>query len=96
MQNKISMLLGAAAVALGAGAGIADPFDNAWQKTEPSLCVSASACYQGGTAFQNGYSNGYRDGIILRQRIDRSGAGAKDNSDRDRDVGRGSYHLINI
>jgi hypothetical protein len=96
MLNKMSTLLGAAAVALGAGAGIADPFDNAWHKADRNVCVSDSVCYPGGTAFQNGYSKGYRDGIRLRQRNDRRGAGVKDNFDRDRDVERGSYYLINV
>jgi len=95
-MNKMNMLLGAAAVALGAGAGAADPFDTARHETSWPVCTSNSTCDQNHTAFQNGYSNGYRDGIRLRQRNDRNGAGVKDNFDNDRGAVQGSYYLISI
>ena len=94
MQNKTSMLLGAAAVALGAGVGIADPFDNVRHDPDRPVCTSDSSCDQNGTAFRNGYSYGYEDGIARRQQRGRNGAGVKDNDDPHR-VAQGSYYLIN-
>lgn len=96
MKTKTMMLFAAAAIALGAGAGFADPFDSAprHETDRAVVCASGSTCDQIGTAFQNGYSNGYRDGISRRQRNDRNGAGIKDNFDHDRGAVRGSYYLI--
>lgn len=96
MQNKTSMLLGAAAIALGAGAGAADPFDANRPDTDQPVCTSNSTCDQNHTTFQNGYSYGYEDGIAHRQRDDRdrNGGGVKENFDRDRGAARGSYYLI--
>ena len=95
-MNKMNLLLGAAAIALGAGAGFADPFDTDRPDTNRPVCTSNFNCEQDHTAFQNGYSNGYRDGIRLRQRNDRSGTGTKDNFDNDRGAAQGSYYLISI
>jgi hypothetical protein len=96
MQTKTGILLGAAAIALGAGAGIADPFDNVRRDADRPVCASESTCGQNHTAFQNGYSYGYEDGIAHRQRNDRNGAGAKDDSEHDRGAVRGSYYWISI
>lgn len=94
MQIKTSILFGAAAIALGVGAGIADPFDTTRSDADRPVCTSNSACGQNHTAFQNGYSYGYEDGIAHRQRTDRNGAGVKDDSDHDRGAVRGSYYWI--
>ena len=95
MQIKTSMLFGAAAIALGVGVGIADPFDTNGPDTDRPVCTSNSICGQNHTAFQNGYSYGYEDGIAHRPRSDRNGgAGVKDDGDHDRGAAQGSYYLI--
>jgi len=94
MVHKISVLLGAAAVALGAGAGFADPFDNFRPETDRPVCASDSTCDQNRSAFGNGYSYGYQDGYAHRQRNDRSRPGAYDYGNHDRGSIRGSFYYI--
>jgi hypothetical protein len=92
MLNKMSVLIGAAAVALGAGAGFADPFDtNRTVADSPPVCASDSTCDQNHTAFGNGYSYGYSDGYARRKQ--NKNAGTYDDGSRGR-APRGAYYYI--
>jgi hypothetical protein len=92
MLHKMSILIGAAAVALGAGAGFADPFDTDRSVNDRPVCSSDSSCDQNRTAFGNGYRYGYDNGLAHRPRDDRAGAfefGSPNHSS----IG-GSYYYI--
>jgi surface antigen len=63
MLNKTSLLLAAAAVALGAGVAFAGPNDQNGRYDQGQSSEQA--------AYGNGYSNGYEDGYARHQRDDR-------------------------
>jgi hypothetical protein len=94
MLNKMSVLIGAAAVAIGAGAGFADPFDtNRTVAESPPICASDSTCEQNRSAFGNGYKYGYSDGYAHRKQ-NSNNAGMYDDGSHDRGSNRGAYYYI--
>jgi hypothetical protein len=92
MLNKMSVLIGAAAVAIGAGAGFADPFDtNRTVADTPPICASDSTCDQNRSAFGNGYNYGYSDGY--RRKPNNNNSGTYDDGSRDHGP-KGAYYYI--
>lgn len=69
MLNKTSMLLAVAAVALGASAAFADPYDNGWRNDQVNSAPYGSND-RNSSIYSNGYNYGYDDGYARRGRND--------------------------